>query len=144
MKFTGMKYNLLLIIITIVFTIVDIFLMVNYGFSGQLLILLYTMIGIIPLCSIIAIITGMSSPTILIDNCTRKISANFIANDRYKSNHNLRNQFTEIYFDEIIDCHKDKNNLIFKMKYDQNKTLYLYFFTKKQIESIKKEINKIM
>lgn len=144
MKYTGLKYNLLLITITIVSTILDIFLMVKYGFNGQLLIFLYVMIGIIPLCGITAIISGICSPSILIDKTVKKIRANFIANKSYKNNHNLRNSFTDIYFDEIVDCTIDKNKLIFKMKYDNTEVLHLYFFIKSQIIKIKMEIDKII
>lgn len=142
MKITGIKYNLLLITISLVLIMADIFLMINYGFDGQLLIFLYVMIGVVPLGSIIALITGMCSPTIIIDNYAKCINASFIANEQYKNSHNPRHSFTSIYFDEIIDCANEKHKLIIIMKYNQTKTLFLNFFTKKQIIKIKNEINK--
>lgn len=141
-KYIGLKFNLILLILTIALAVVDIFLMGKYGFDGQLLIFLYVIIGVVPLCSIIALITGIFSPTIIIDNNARKIDAHFISNEIYKSNHNLRNSFTIIHFDEIVECVRETNKLIFVMKYNHVKTLYLSSFTEKQIIKIKNEIDK--
>ena len=44
MKISGLKYKVLLSIITSVLLIIDVFLMIFYGFEGQLLIFLYIII----------------------------------------------------------------------------------------------------
>ena len=42
MEITGLKYKVILALITISLFVIDIFLMISYGFVGQFLIFLYT------------------------------------------------------------------------------------------------------
>ena len=143
MKISGLKFKTILIFISIVLFSVDVFLIIKYGFDKQLLVLLYLTIGIIPLCSIVALASGMSIPTVIINNDSKTIKFYFIANELYKRDKNLKNQMGTIPFDEIIGCEIDKNKLIIKLKYDSIKMLYLSSFSEKQINNIKNAIDSI-
>ena len=144
MKILGLKYKLLLLLITIIFITVDIVLMLICGFDGQFLILLYVLIGLIPTWCVISLFSNMSIPTITMDNNTNRIITDWIANERYKSDRGFINQGDELYYDEIISCDIDKNKLIVKLSYGQTKTFYLGAFTPKQILQIKNEIDMIL
>lgn len=141
MVITGLKYNLFIILLSIVFVIIDILLMICYGFEAQLLIFLYVMIGVVPLCGIISICVGMS-PSVSIKNKTIRTFS--IPDDRYQITRAIHNTTTDIYTDEIISCEIEGYKLIFKLRYGHIKTLYLKLFTKRQIEKIKKEIDNII
>lgn len=144
MKISGLKCKILLIFITIFFLVVDIFLIYFYGFDGQLLIFIYVMIGIVPVWGIVALYYNMFIPTITINNDTQTIISGWVANELYKKDRRLENQFGIFYFDEITNCEIDNNKLNIKLRYGRVKTLYLNFFTKSQILKIKKEIDKII
>lgn len=143
MKIFGLKYKILLGIISILLLSADLFLIAFYGFKGNLFILLYIMIGIVPLWGIFALCTNTFTPTITFDYHAKTIIADFIANELYKNNKHLRNQGDMFYFDEINSCKIDNKKMIITLKYGQVKTLYLCFFTKSQIYKIQKEIEKI-
>ncbi len=144
MKIFGLKYKILLCLITILFLIIDIFLMSFFEFKGQLLVFLYIMIGIVPLCGIFALCSNMFVPTITIDYNSKTITSDFVANELYKNNRHLRNQGDVLYFIEITDCEIDNKKMFITLRYGQIKTLYLNYFTKKQISKIKKEIDRII
>ncbi len=144
MKISGLKYKVLLSIITSVLLVIDVFLMIFYGFEGQLLIFLYIIIGIVPLCGILALCSNMFIPTITINYNTKTIITDFVANELYKNDRHLRNQGDMFYFDEITKCEIDNKKMQITLKYSQIKTLHLSFFTKDQIRKIQKEIDKII
>lgn len=144
MKIFGLKYKVLLGFISILLLSVDLFLIAFYGFEGQLLIFLYIMIGIVPLCGILALCSNMFIPTITFDYNSKTIITDFIANELYKNDKHLRNQGDVFYFDEITNCEIDNKKMLITLKYGQVKTLYLSFFTKSQVCKIQKEIEKIM
>lgn len=135
MKISALKYNLSIIILSIILATLDVFLILYYGLEGQFLIFLYVMIGIFPLCGIISVCAGMSPKVIIDKDNLRTLS---VADERYKTNKSIHNTQAVIYFEEITDCVVEGNKLIIKLRYDQTKTLYLSFFTKGQIEKIKK------
>ena len=143
MKIYAFKYNLFIIILSIIFAMLDLFLILYYGYEGQLSVFLYVIIGVVPLCGISSICVGMS-PTIIISKETQTIKTLSIADERYKINRSIHNTATIIYFDEIENCIIEGNKLIIKLRYGHVKTLYLNFFTKSQIEKMKKEIDKII
>ena len=118
--------------------------MLSYGFEGQLLIFLYVAIGSVSLCGIIDLLSNMSVPTITINYESQNIISKYIGNELYKSDRRLRNQYDIFYFDEIIHCEIDSRKLLIKLRYGHIKTLHLIFFTKRQIEKIKKEIDNII
>ena len=143
MKISALKYNLFVIILSIVFAILDGFVIFCCGFGGELLIFVYVIIGLVPLCGIISICIGMS-PTIVINHNFKTITSNGIANEFYKSDKHYRNQCDEFYYDEIVNCEINGKKLEIKLKYGQTKTLNLSFFTKNQRLKIKNEIFKII
>ena len=143
MKFHGFKFNLGLSLIAVVLTVVDIVLMINYGFEGQLLIALYVLIGVVPICSLVFMMAGLG-PTILIDKASNTINTIGIADERYKMDKNMRNTQAIIHLDEIFDCRVYKKNMIFKIKYANDKVLDLSAFSFNQILMIQKEIEKII
>ncbi len=144
MKIFGLKYRALLSFITILLLIVDIFLMYFFGFERQLLIFLYIMIGIVPLCGIVALFSNMFVPKITIDYNFKTITSDFVANELYKNNKHLKNQGDIFYFKEITNCKTDNKKMFITLIEGKTKTLYLTFFTKRQIEKIKVEIDKII
>lgn len=144
MKIYGLKYKVLLGIITISLLVVDIFLMISYGFEGQFLIFLYTMIGVVPLCGVFSLCSNVFIPTITFSYHSKIIITDFIANVLYKNDRHLRNQGDKFYFDEITKCEIDNKKMQITLKYGQVKTLNLIFFTKNQIHKIQKEIDKII
>lgn len=143
MKTSAFKYNLFIIILSIIFAILDVFLIFYYHFDSELFIFLYVIIAVVPLCGIISICTGMS-PSIIISKETKTIETLSIPDERYKINKIPRNAATIIHFDEINNCIIEGNKLNIKLRYGRVKTLYLNFFTKSQILKIKKEIDKII
>lgn len=144
MKIFGLKYKILLGIISVLLLSVDLFLIAFYGFEGQLLIFLYIMIGLVPLWGVFALFSNTFIPSISFNYSTKTIVTDFVANDQYKNDRNFRNQGDVFYFDEIIDCEIDNKKLIITQKYGQVKTLYLSFFTQKQVFKIFEEIKKIL
>ena len=144
MKIFGLRYKVLLGIISVLFLSVDLFLIAFYGFEGQLLIFLYIMIGLVPLWGVFALCTNIFIPSISFNYSTKTIVTDFVANEQYKNDRHFRNQGDIFYFDEIINCEIDNKKMIITQKYDQTKTLYLCFFTQRQIFQIFAEIKKIM
>ena len=144
MEITGLKYKVILALITISLFVIDIFLMISYGFVGQFLIFLYTLIGIVPLCGAFALCTNTFIPIITFNYLSKTIVTDFIANELYKEDKHLRNQGDIFYFDEIAKCEIDNKKIIIILKYGQAKTLHLSSFTKNQINKIKKEIDNII
>ena len=144
MKVFGLKYKVLLGTISVLLLSVDLFLITFYGFEGQLLIFLYIMIGLVPLCGVFALCSNTFIPSISFDYNAKTIITDFVANERYKNDRHFRNQGDVFHFDEIINCEIDNKKLILTLKYGQVKTLYLSFFTKSQIYKIHNEIKKII
>ena len=144
MKIFGLKYKILLGIISALLLSVDFFLIALYGFEGQLLIFLYIMIGLVPLWGVFALCSNTFIPSISFNYSTKTIVTDFVANNQYKNDRNFRNQGDVFYFDEIINCEIDNKKLIITQKYGQVKTLYLSFFTQKQVFKIFEEIKKII
>jgi len=144
MKIFGLKYKVLLGIISILLLSIDLFLIAFYGFEGQLLIFLYIMIGLVPLWGVLALCSNIFIPSISFNYNAKTIITDFVANELYKNDKHLRNQGDLLYFDEIISCEIDNKKMTITLKYGQVKTLYLSFFTKGQIRKIQKEIDKIM
>lgn len=139
MKIRGLKYNLLLTIIAMILAIVDVLLMIKFGFDGQLLIGLYVIIGVVPICAIVAICIGWG-PTIQIDDVAKTITAFAIYDERRSQGKN--SMFTLISIDEILQCDIENKTILLKMKWNTYKRLYLSAFTNKQILKIKNDINK--
>lgn len=144
MKISGLKYKALLSIITIILLVIDVFLMIFYGFEGRLLIFLYIIIGIVPLWGILALCSNMFIPTVTFHYNTKTIITDFVANELYKNNRHLRNQGDKFYFDEITKYEIDNKKIQITLKYGHVKILYLSFFTKDQIRKIEKELDKII
>ena len=144
MKVFALKYKALIGVISVLLMTLDILLIALFGFKGQLLIFLYIMIGVVPLCGIFAICFNIFIPSISINYSTKTIVTDFVANEQYKNDKSFRNQGDVFYFSEIIDCKIDNKKLIISQKFGQTKTLYLNFFTKKQVLKISKEIEKII
>lgn len=144
MKIYGLKYKILLGVISVLILSVDLFLIAFYGFEGQLLIFLYIMIGLVPLWGIIALCSNIFIPSISFNYNAKTIITNFVANELYKNDKHLRNQGDLFHFDEIINCEIDNKKVIITLKYGQVKTLYLSFFTKSQILKIYNEVKKII
>ena len=144
MKIFGLRYKVLLGIISVLFLSVDLFLIAFYGFEGQLLIFLYIMIGLVPLWGVFALCTNIFIPSISFNYSTKTIVTDFVANEQYKNDRHFRNQGDVFYFDEIINCEIDNKKMIITQKYGQVKTLYLSFFTQKQVFKIFEEIKKII
>jgi hypothetical protein len=144
MKIFALKYKILLAIISVLLLSIDLSLIAFYGFEGQLLIFLYLMIGLVPLCGVIALCSNTFIPSISFNYSAETIITDFVANELYKNDRHLRNQGDMFYFDEIINCEIDNKKLILTLKYGQVKTLYLSSFTKSQIYKIYNEIKKII
>ena len=144
MKLYGLIYKIVLGIISVLLLSVDLFLIAFYGFEGQLLILLYILIGLVPLCGVFALCSNTFIPSITFDYSAKTIITDWVANELYKYDRGFRNQGDVFHFDEIINCDIDNKKVILTLKYGQVKTLYLSFFTKGQIRKIQKEIDKIM
>lgn len=144
MKILGLKYKVLLGIISILLLSIDLFLIAFYGFEGQLLIFLYIMIGLVPLWGVFALCSNTFIPSISFNYNAKTIITDFVANELYKNDRHFRNQGDVFHFDEIINCEIDHKKVILTLKYGQVKTLYLSFFTKSQIHKIYNEIQKIM
>ena len=144
MKVFGLKYKVLLGTISVLLLSFGLFLIAFYGFEGQLLIFLYIIIGLVPLCSVFALCSNTFIPSISFNYNAKTIITDFVANELYKNDRHFRNQGDVFYFDEIINCEIDNKKLILTLKYDQVKTLYLSFFTKSQIHKIYNEIKKII
>ena len=117
--------------ISVLLLSVDLFLIAIYRFEGQLLVFLYIMIGLVPLCGVFALCYNTFIPSISFDYNAKTIITDFVANELYKNNRHFRNQGDVLHFDEIINCEIDNKKLILTFKYDQVKTLYLSFFTKR-------------
>ena len=144
MKIYGLIYKIVLGIISVLLLSVDLFLIAFYGFEGQLLIFLYTMIGLVQLWGVFALCSNTFIPSISFDYSAKTIITGFVANELYKYDRGFRNQGDEFYFDEIINCEIDNKKVILTLKYGQVKILYLSFFTKSQIHKIYNEIKKII
>ncbi len=146
MKFYGIKYNLILFLLAVFFAILDIFLIIYYGFTESFL-LIYVLIGIIPVCTIFFIVTGMG-PNVYIDNGTRTIKTNNICDERMyingKKQWNLMLTFSTIFLDEVMACCLEGKHLLLKMKHGDEKILYLSAFSKKQRLKIVEEITKFL
>ena len=143
MKIFGLKYKVLLGIISFLLLLLDLLLIAFYGFEGQLLIFLYVMIGIVPLGGVLALCTNTFIPSVTFNYDAETIVTDFVANELYKNDKHLRNQGDLFYFDEIVNCAIDRKKIIITLKYGQVKTLQLSSFTKSQINKIHKEIIKI-
>lgn len=144
MKIFGLKYKVLLGIISVLLLSVDLFLIAFYGFEGQLLIFLYIMVGVVPLWGVFALCSNTFIPSISFNYNTKTIVTDFVANELYKNDKSFRNQSDVFYFDEIINCEIDNKKVIITLKYGQVKTMNLSFFTKNQVIKIFKEIKKII
>lgn len=144
MKIRGIKFIVGISIVGIVFTILDIVLMKIYGFENKSYILMYMLISAVPSSSISVILFNLSIPTIILDNSTRKVTFDWIANENYKHDRSFENQGAIIYFDEIVSCDLVDKKLIISIKDSREKTLYLNAFSKKQRNIINCEINKII
>ena len=144
MKLYSLIYKIVLGIISVLFLSVDLFLIAFYGFEGQLLIFLYTMIGLVPLWGVFALCSNTFIPSITFDYSAETIITDWVANELYKYDRGLRNQGDEFYFDEIINCEIDNKKVILTLKYGQVKIMYLSAFTKSQIHKIYNEIKKII
>lgn len=143
MKISALKHILIIIILSIIFTMLDVFLILHYGFNEQLFIFVYVMISLVPLCGILSLCSNLSVPTITIDYNSKTIITDFVANELCK-NDVLRNQGDVFYFDEVINCETDNKKMFIMLRYGRIKTLHLNLFTKGQIAKIKKEIDKIV
>lgn len=144
MKIFGLKYKVLLGIISVLLLSIDLFLIAFYGFEGQLLIFLYIMIGLVPLLGVFALCSNTFIPSISFDYNAKTIITDFVANELYKNDRHFKNQGDVFHFDEIINCEIDNKKVILTLKYGQVKTLYLSFFTKGQIHKIYNEIKRII
>jgi len=144
MKISGLKYKVILGIISVSLLAIDIFLMIFHGFEGQPLIFVYTMIGTVSLCGIFALCSNMFIPMITFNYDSKTIITNFVANEFYKNDKHIRNQGDMFYFDEIISCETDNKKMLITLKQDNVKTLYLSCFTKDQISKIQTEIEEII
>ena len=144
MKIFGLKCKALLGIISVLLLSVDLLLIAFYGFEGQLLIFLYIMIGLVPLCGVFALCSNTFIPSISFNYNAKTIITNFVANELYRNDRHLRNQGDVFYFDEIINCEIDKKKVIITLKYGQVKTMNLSAFTKSQVCKIYREIKKII
>jgi|GEM_PF-4732641 len=144
MKIRGIKFIVSILVAGIIFAILDIVLMKIYGFEQKSYILMYMLIGAVPLSSILVILFNLSIPTVILDNSTRKVTFNWIANENYKHDRSFENQGAIIYFDEIVSCDLVDKKLIISIKDSRAKTLYLNAFSKKQRNIIHCEINKII
>ena len=144
MKIFGLKYKVLLGIISVLLLSVDLFLIAFYGFEGQLLIFLYIMVGVVPLWGAFALCSNTFIPSISFNYNTKTIVTDFVANELYKNDKSFRNQSDVFYFDEIINCEIDNKKVIITLKYGQVKTMNLSFFTKNQVIKISEEIKKII
>lgn len=144
MKIFALKYRILLIIISVSFLAIDVFLMNSYGFDAEWLILLYVLIGVIPLCGVLTLCSNMAVPSVTFNYHSKTIITDFVANELYKYDRSFINQGDKFYFDEITNCKINKKKIQLTLKYGYVKTLYLGFFTKGQIRKIQKEIEKII
>ena len=143
MKISATKYKAFLIVLSALMLCVDALLIVTYGFDGQFLIFLYVVIGVVPSSGIAFVVEGIAIPTVTINNDSKTVIFDWVANELYRYDRSFRNQGETFHFDEIIGCELHKNKLIIKEKYGRTKTLYLYCFSKRQIDTIKSSIDEI-
>ena len=142
MKICAFKYSCFVILLSMILICLDILFILCCGLEKEFLLFIYVIIGIIPLCGIVILTTGMV-PKIIFDKDSKTIITLSIPDERYMINKLTRNTGTIIHFDEINDCFIEKNKIIITMRYGQNKTLYLNLFTNCQILKIKREIDNI-
>ena len=101
MKISALKTQFILILSAILFAAVDVFLIVKYGFKGQLLIFIYCMIGCVSLCLVVSVIADYAIPKIIFIDNSESIESHFIANEKFH-NDRLRNQHDVFYTKEIV------------------------------------------
>ena len=140
MKFFALKYKVTLGIISTLFVILDLFLISIHGFEGQLLIFMYVMIAVVPLCGFIVLCNNMFVPRVVVDINCRTISADWIVTDIYMIDKRLRNQGYFFHFDEISNCEIDNTKIYITLTHGQIRTLYLGWFSKNQIRKIQEFI----
>lgn len=141
MKISALKTQFVLILSAILFAAVDVFLIVKYGFKGQLLIFIYCMIGCVSLCLVVSVIADYAIPKIIFIDNSESIESHFIANEKFHRDR-LRNQHDVFYTKEIVNCKLDGKKIIIEISHGTPRILYLDFFTKGQRRKIESEINK--
>ena len=97
MKIFAFKYSCFIILLSIVFTCLDILFILCCGLEKQFLLFIYVIIGIIPLCGIISLAIGMV-PKIIFDKDSKTIITVSIPDERYMINKLTRNTETIIHF----------------------------------------------
>ena len=143
MKIRALKSDLFLIIVSIIAVPIDVYLIIKYGFEKEIYFFYYSIIAVIPICSITSVCKGLA-PTLIFKNNAGVIEAKYIANDVYYVTRKIIDSYILIYYDEINGYNIDGIKLTIKLKYEKTQTLRLNFFTKKQIMKICKELDKII
>lgn len=141
-KIRAIKFIVGILAVGIIFAILDVVLMQIYGFEKKSCILMYELISAVPLASFSAVALNRFIPTVTLDSSNGKVTFSWIANEHYKYDRSFENQGAIICFDEIMSCELVDKELIISITNNEAKTLYLNAFTKKQRDTIYREINK--
>lgn len=140
MAFYGQKYKTVLVVISITFLCVDLFLMRLYGFVGQALIALYVFLGIVPVCAL-AFVIGNVVPSVTLDDRCKTIVTRGIFDERRRYTKSQIATFSTIHLEEVQRCEISGNSIVLSMKWNSKKTLYLSAFSDRQIKSIQRQIS---
>ncbi|MBQ9746799.1 MAG: hypothetical protein IJW21_08260 [Clostridia bacterium] len=146
MKFKGLKAIYSLIIISVIFILIDAFLIF---YLNSDLILLYTLIAVIPICCILSVFGEIGIPAISFDNNSRTICTYHIKDERRaarSADSTAKKElfFSTIYYDEIVSVAVNNKILTVTLQSGYPKTLYLTSFTQKQIYRIVDNITKLL
>jgi len=141
MVFYGQKYKIGLIAVSAAFSFVDLFLMRFYGFTGQALIALYVVLGLVAICALMFVL-GNVVPSVTLDDKCKTITTCAVYDERSRYTKNQTVTFYTIHLDEVTRCEIVGKCVVLSMKWGGKKTLYLSFFTNRQICKIQKEIQR--
>ena len=141
MEFYGQKYKMGLIAISAMFFLVDLFLIWFYGFKGQALIALYTILGMVAICALMFVLGNVVPSVTLNDKC-KTIVTRGVYDERSRHTKNQMITFATIYTEDVEQCEIIGKSVVLSMKWGGKKTLYLFAFTDRQICDIREEIKR--
>ena len=148
MKFKGLKSIYSLIVISVVFILIDVFLIFN-RIAPYNSILPYMLVAMIPICCILSVLGEIGIPSVSFDNNSRTICTAHIRDERSAAKSadgaaKMSLFFSTIYYDEIASVDVNNKILTITLQSEYKKTLYLTSFTQKQIDCIVDNITKLL
>lgn len=144
MKISANKYKIYIILRSIMFIILEIGFILYYGFKGYLIILVYIVLTSIPIRYTFDLCTNHSIPTVTIDYNSKTVTLDYIVEEMRTNDMLLGIKGDKLHFDEIIKYEVEDNKMMIHSKSKEVRVIYLKFFSKRQIITMKDEMEKIV